>query len=221
MPTPKEGSLWKLGARVKNWKLRYFHLANRQLRYFKDEKKKHEQGKLDILEASVYSLHEDTVVSSRCGFMLGVKPLKASRIFLLQCTDKQDKLLWIQSLEDHGGRNRGTVTQLEASTVEADERDYVRQLNHPSKRNLKLDESKDQGLVLWTPDEWSDQCYECTSKFSVVRRRHHCRSCGRVFCSKCRTQKITVPRLKQKKQVKVCNTCYDQLYSEQVDDQGH
>jgi len=74
-------------------------------------------------------------------------------------------------------------------------------------------------VVLWTPDEWSDQCHECTSKFSVVRRRHHCRSCGRVFCAKCRSQKIVIPRLNLKKPAKVCNTCFDQLYSEQPEEQ--
>lgn len=222
VPTSKEGSLWKLGGRVKNWKLRYFYLANRQLRYFKDEKKKQERGKMDILDASIYSLSEDAVVSARCGFMLGVKPVRGSRIFLLQCTDKQDKVLWMQSLEDHGARHRGTVAQLDVSMMEPEEPPSRLPASfQTSKRNLKLDESKEQGVVLWTPDEWSDQCHECTSKFSVVRRRHHCRSCGRVFCAKCRSQKIVVPRLNLKKPSKVCNTCFDQLDTEQADDQQH
>ena len=37
----------------------------------------------------------------------------------------------------------------------------------------------------WMPDDISLECYQCTSKFTSIRRRHHCRVCGQVFCSKC------------------------------------
>ena len=37
----------------------------------------------------------------------------------------------------------------------------------------------------WMPDSLSLECAMCTSKFTSFRRRHHCRVCGQVFCSKC------------------------------------
>ncbi|CBK21583.2 uncharacterized protein [Blastocystis hominis] len=35
------------------------------------------------------------------------------------------------------------------------------------------------------PDEVCLSCYGCQQKFTVIRRRHHCRICGQVFCSDC------------------------------------
>ena len=37
----------------------------------------------------------------------------------------------------------------------------------------------------WMPDSLCKQCYACETPFTVFRRRHHCRLCGRVFCSNC------------------------------------
>lgn len=35
--------------------------------------------------------------------------------------------------------------------------------------------------------DWKDGtvCYGCRSAFSMLNRRHHCRSCGQIFCQKC------------------------------------
>lgn len=42
----------------------------------------------------------------------------------------------------------------------------------------------------WMPDSKSKECYECTQKFSTFRRKHHCRLCGQIFCSKCCNQVV-------------------------------
>ena len=33
----------------------------------------------------------------------------------------------------------------------------------------------------WMPDSVSKECYECSYKFTALRRRHHCRICGYVY----------------------------------------
>ncbi|VDD83273.1 unnamed protein product, partial [Mesocestoides corti] len=37
----------------------------------------------------------------------------------------------------------------------------------------------------WIPDSHCQECFECGSKFTTFLRRHHCRFCGRIFCSHC------------------------------------
>ena len=36
----------------------------------------------------------------------------------------------------------------------------------------------------WVKDEGGDGCVACGVKFSFSERRHHCRNCGQLFCSK-------------------------------------
>lgn len=42
----------------------------------------------------------------------------------------------------------------------------------------------------WMPDDISRECYECATRFSTLRRRHHCRVCGQIFCSRCCSQRV-------------------------------
>ena len=34
---------------------------------------------------------------------------------------------------------------------------------------------------------------KCSTKFSFRKRRHHCRTCGLIFCSTCCNQKLILP----------------------------
>ncbi|GMT25149.1 hypothetical protein PFISCL1PPCAC_16446, partial [Pristionchus fissidentatus] len=40
-------------------------------------------------------------------------------------------------------------------------------------------------IVPWTADSSVSLCAACAAKFSLTRRRHHCRLCGAVMCSSC------------------------------------
>ena len=59
----------------------------------------------------------------------------------------------------------------------------------------------------WMPNEHSDQCLICEKAFSsVFRRKHHCRSCGGLVCSKCSPDKHYVHGYKDQR-VRVCMRC--------------
>ena len=38
---------------------------------------------------------------------------------------------------------------------------------------------------MWQRDEATVCCGRCKASFNVLRRRHHCRSCGSLFCNPC------------------------------------
>jgi hypothetical protein len=71
----------------------------------------------------------------------------------------------------------------------------------------------------WIPDERCTTCNLCKCVFSIITRRHHCRSCGKIFCYNCCFQYQSLPsymphthrRFISASKVKVCNTCYTDI----------
>jgi len=59
----------------------------------------------------------------------------------------------------------------------------------------------------WQEDGTAPSCTNCSANFSLFTRRHHCRHCAKVFCDKCSSNKLPIPKLKYKDNVRVCTTC--------------
>lgn len=70
--------------------------------------------------------------------------------------------------------------------------------------NLTMFDSK-------VPAEWieSDACMICSNQFSFFNRRHHCRSCGGIFCQDHSSKFIELPDLGIYENVRVCDNCFD------------
>ncbi|GMF17151.1 unnamed protein product [Phytophthora lilii] len=66
--------------------------------------------------------------------------------------------------------------------------------------------------VQWESDVKVNKCGICKSDFSIVRRKHHCRHCGRVMCSDCSS--FLYFEFSHRKH-RVCATCNNQLVAEQ------
>ncbi|KAM8703214.1 hypothetical protein ACLKA7_007920 [Drosophila subpalustris] len=62
-----------------------------------------------------------------------------------------------------------------------------------------------------SPWSESELCQDCGSKFSLTMRKHHCRHCGRVLCSKCSNNDVPILKFGINKPVRVCNICFDVL----------
>ncbi|KAF8140661.1 hypothetical protein EV363DRAFT_1427042 [Boletus edulis] len=63
----------------------------------------------------------------------------------------------------------------------------------------------------WMDDENAKECYDCKSVFTTWRRKHHCRICGQIFCSRCASNIIKGSRFGHDGMVRVCNLCLEKL----------
>ena len=62
----------------------------------------------------------------------------------------------------------------------------------------------------WVPDSHCNACMICETGFTFIRRKHHCRKCGKVVCHDCAPNNNTRPILEWKitDPVRHCKQCY-------------
>ncbi|KAJ6623112.1 hypothetical protein B0H10DRAFT_1873551 [Mycena sp. CBHHK59/15] len=70
----------------------------------------------------------------------------------------------------------------------------------------------------WMDDENCKECYDCASIFTTWRRKHHCRICGQIFCSRCASNIIKGYRFGHDGMIRVCNLCVEKLAKVDEDD---
>jgi ankyrin repeat protein len=58
----------------------------------------------------------------------------------------------------------------------------------------------------WVPDSASPHCQVCKATFTTKNRRHHCRNCGRLVCSKCSPTKKNIAKWNLKN-ARLCYLC--------------
>jgi hypothetical protein len=61
----------------------------------------------------------------------------------------------------------------------------------------------------WLPDSYASHCGGCHLPFkALLRLRHHCRLCGKVFCHACCGKRLLLPpRYNQREPQRVCEMC--------------
>ncbi|KNC50251.1 uncharacterized protein AMSG_06407 [Thecamonas trahens ATCC 50062] len=60
----------------------------------------------------------------------------------------------------------------------------------------------------WMDNSETDACV-CGAKFTLTRRKHHCRHCGLIYCAECSPHKL--PLAGSRNPVRVCTTCHTAL----------
>ncbi|CAH2355961.1 vacuolar protein sorting-associated protein 27 [[Candida] railenensis] len=84
----------------------------------------------------------------------------------------------------------------------------------PSSDNIVVGEATTEGFEFIdteVPPDWVDgeECMICYSPFSVINRKHHCRSCGGVFCQTHSSKSMPLVGLGIMEPVRVCDNCFE------------
>lgn len=135
--------------------------------------------------------------------------------------DDSFSLTRIGTLEDHGkitevkGKSRpnlrwqikSSVKSFEIYTLESS---LVAKSWDDNFGKLIKDAQSGTAKPLWIQDHDHDCCPLCSRKFTVVRRKHHCRACGALCCGQCSASKIVLATSSGSPE-RVCTTCFDKL----------
>ncbi|CAJ0570770.1 unnamed protein product, partial [Mesorhabditis spiculigera] len=81
-----------------------------------------------------------------------------------------------------------------------------------SSTKLKILELREEMLPMggdWQKDAEVAGCTGCNVRFSLTRRKHHCRACGRIFCQACSSTRVRL--LSSTNPVRVCHGCFHNL----------
>eukprot|EP00698_Gefionella_okellyi_P005404 TRINITY_DN14957_c0_g1_i1.p1 TRINITY_DN14957_c0_g1~~TRINITY_DN14957_c0_g1_i1.p1 ORF type:complete len:632 (+),score=108.73 TRINITY_DN14957_c0_g1_i1:46-1941(+) len=102
-------------------------------------------------------------------------------------------------------------------------------LGERSSNALKLlarqpgDEKFEQEIVQWADASLVPACMECGSAFSWLKRKHHCRLCGAVFCADCAQYAISLKRsvlvpngpVETQASVRACVACFQSILAKE------
>jgi hypothetical protein len=108
--------------------------------------------------------------------------LSIQKSFIMQAQSSEDKSDWMTALQQaRDSKNR--------ISVDSDEK------------------FNEEVAPLWEPNEASKFCSVCVEEFSLLRRRHHCRKCGKLVCAECSENSMIIKHSTMKAE-RVCDTCF-------------
>ncbi|KFM72194.1 FYVE, RhoGEF and PH domain-containing protein 6, partial [Stegodyphus mimosarum] len=129
--------------------------------------------------------------------------ISVTRSFTLAARSQEERQEWIIALTkaiEENASKRSTFTNIRLQ----------------KKKQDKTSDDDEGAFVLgkkapvWIPDARVTMCQLCTSEFTVTFRRHHCRACGKVVCSICSSNRISLPYLGNRI-ARVCDECHAKL----------
>lgn len=115
------------------------------------------------------------------------------------------------------------------STSSTDESTSIQNLPSQAIEDFSINESNSTGSLTsapdlgrvppyWIPDDMTNLCMQCDLKFSIIKRRHHCRACGLLLCSSCCSEKFFLHYLGA--EGRICRNCHETLVKAQQNQQN-
>lgn len=115
------------------------------------------------------------------------------------------------------------------STSSTDESTSIQNLPSQAIEDFSINESNSTGSLTsapdlgrvppyWIPDDMTNLCMQCDLKFSIIKRRHHCRACGLLLCSGCCSEKFFLHYLGA--EGRICRNCHETLVKAQQNQQN-
>ena len=141
----------------------------------------------------------DDAASVRRGVELSV--ISDQKSLRLIAMDSRERDEWLASFRE----------ALEHRTAVNMRRDKLASRITPSlqRQSSSVESSSFEEAPIWTPDNRFRACVLCHSDFTFMRRRHHCRACGRLVCGTCSPHRQTLPFIQNgKKMVRICDACH-------------
>lgn len=95
--------------------------------------------------------------------------------------------------------------QVDLENSEAVQRDFVKLSQSLQIQLEKIRQAETE--VRWQHEDDVDECNNCRQAFSVTKRKHHCRHCGKIFCADCNAKNVmSGPNMRSSKVCDVCHT---------------
>jgi len=209
----KEGDLKKISDRVVN--TRHFFLFNDYLIYSKKEKKNAYRFKYSFPLLTCWV--KDLPDTQRFKNLFQI--ISQKKTYFLCAPSSEEKLSWMKLLNEVINKlveqnpdcqsqrfsiyeKRGSMTPQEIlNTLEK---------SLPSNPIGNGDEVDPSTKPLWLKDQMTKACMHCNSSFTMTRRRHHCRKCGKIFCNDCCPVQDFSQYISGKK-VRICKNCFEEI----------
>uniref|UniRef100_A0AAG5CVR9 Lateral signaling target protein 2 homolog n=1 Tax=Anopheles atroparvus TaxID=41427 RepID=A0AAG5CVR9_ANOAO len=80
-----------------------------------------------------------------------------------------------------------------------------------SSQQMQYSSGVGSSSVLWVPDHAVTRCTTCQTEFWLGLRKHHCRSCGQIFCANCSEYSAHLPDERLYQPVRLCGPCYQRI----------
>jgi len=151
-----------------------------------------EKGQRKIIEADLHKAQARQNQASQ---------LKEEQVQAAQ-TDNEGLTLMVTQL-----KNKVSSLQVDLDNSVAVQNDFVRLSQSLQVELEKIRQAEKE--VRWQHEEDVDDCNSCKAPFSVTKRKHHCRHCGRVYCSDCVAKQV--PSGPNGRTSRVCDVCHTLL----------